>query len=577
MSAYNDKSTKARRSSDALFALHTHSKSALDSMTELQRVSRLFQGTSSISEAEFVINCKSVMNLLQYSRAEAVEPHHLALLIEVIENAIFTFVLRVLPLVFQELIAPTSLLHPISPPMIFSLLEMVEAHVIQYGDYMLQLRMGAARLLLQDNEDVVLALSMCQMLPRVQPNAKWQPIMNPIKANPVSNLHGSVSLPELHPPVFPESPPMSQDGTSLFGSPIPSLSSLLNCTTSSSVSLPRVYQYDPNYVNIITESVSQPTFPVTAGPSLVHSSSAPNLQITPIPLPPPSKATPAIISPIIASEGVILESNSLLRDILFSPTLFSPDLSANVQQTTAQDDVNVLPNIHVELALAKDDLIQPSSDGIPFPPVSPFTSQDDLSRLISSPDTGRESLSSSSFDPKPDGATDADFSLSIGPPLPGVDLPASRPSSEHIPLSPLSNQISSPLSSPPQIIVREDKDTFRNTFENERPASPYYKRLRSASNNSRPTTRRAEPNKRAVSASARKAQLDPDLAALRLPPPANPKGVVPAIAPRRTTRATRSQTPSLTRQNNPIVIDDNDEPAPPRQRTTSASVNKENE
>ncbi|KAG5338108.1 hypothetical protein E4T56_gene10281 [Termitomyces sp. T112] len=568
MPTHGGGSAEFRRSSDALVTLRTHPKSALS--TELQRVSHLFQGTSSISEPEFVINCKSVMNLLHYSRAEAVEAHNLTLLVEVIENAIFTFVLRILPLVFRELIAPTTLLHPISPPMILSLLEAVDEHVNQYGDYMLQLRMAAARLLLQDNEDVALALSMCRMLPRIQPNTRWQLMMNPIKANPVSNLHGSISLPEIRAPVLPESPVMSQDGTSLFGSPIPSLSSLLNCNTPSSASLPRIYhQYDPNHANIITESVSQPILPVTTGHSLVHSLSAPNLQIVPTPAPPNESAS-AIITSIVASEGIFFKSDSLAREILFP----SSDRSADDQQTIAQDDKNVLPDIHVEVALAED-LILPSSDGIPFPPMSPFTSQDDLTKLIACPDVGEEPPLPPLFNPNPD----ADFSLSIGPP-PEVDLSASRPSSEYIPLSPLSNQVSSPLSSPPKIIVEEDNDVFRNTFEIEvqkRPPSPYNKRLRSASNNPQPTMRRAEPSKRAVSTSARKAQLDPDLAALTLPPPPNPKAVVPTIAPRRTTRAKRPQTPSLTRRNNPIVIDDDDEPAHPRQRTRSASVNKENE
>lgn len=46
--------------------------------------------------------------------------------------------LRILPLVFQELVVPTSLLHPISPPMLLSLLEVVDAHVSQHGDFVLQ-------------------------------------------------------------------------------------------------------------------------------------------------------------------------------------------------------------------------------------------------------------------------------------------------------------------------------------------------------------------------------------------------------------------------------------------------------
>ncbi|KAG6900210.1 hypothetical protein C0993_001475 [Termitomyces sp. T159_Od127] len=562
--------TSPCNSSDALATLRTHPKSALNA--ELQRVSRFFSGTSPISEAEFVINCKSIMNLLHYSRAEAVERQHIVLLVEVIENAILTFVLRILPLVFQELIVPTSLLHPISPPMLFSLLEVADAHVSQHGDYVLQLRMAAARLLLQDNEDVALALSMCQLLPRIQPNIKWRPFINPIKTNLISNLHGSISLPEIHPVVSPDSPSMSQDGTSLFGSSIPSLSSLLNCTTSSSESLSRMNQYDPNHINIITESVSQPTLPVVAGPSLVQSSSAPNIRIFPQPCR-PSQSAPTVIPPIVVSEGTILQSDCSAKGILSSPLSGTEEI-ANDQKTT------VLPDIHVELAPAEDDSIQPSSDGLPFPPLSPFTSQDDLSRLIICADIGEEPPSPSVCNSGQDAATGADFSLSIGPPLSEVDLPASRPSSEHIPLSPLSNQISSPLSSPPQIVVREDTDIFRNIFEVEvqkRPPSPYNKRLRSASNNPQPTMRRAEPGKRAVSASARKAQLDPDLAALTLPPPPNPKTVVAATAPRRTMRAKRPKTPS-TRRNNPIVIDDDDnDESTSRQRTTSASVNKENE
>lgn len=439
--------------------------------------------------------------------------------------------------------------------------------------------MAAARLLLQDNEDVALVLTMCQTLPRIQSNIKWQPVMNPIKANLLSNLHGSISLPEIHPAVFPDSPSMSQDGTSLFGSPIPSLSSLLNCTMSSSASLPRGYQYDPNYINIITESVSQPTLPVNAAdPPLVQSSSAPNIQNISTPRH-PSHTAPTSIPPV-GFEGAILQSDSSAKEILFPP-LFGPDAIVKNPQTTIQDDKSVLPDIHVELAPEEDDFIQLSGDSIPFTPLSPFTSQDDLSRVIGCPDVGEEPPSPSLFNPGPDIATEADILLSIGSPLPEVDLSASKPSSEHIPLSPLSNQISSPLSSPPQIVVREDTDVFRNIFEAEvhkRPPSPYNKRLRSASNNPQPTMRRAEPSKRAVSASARKAQLDPDLAALTLPPPPNPKGFVPAIALRRATRAKRSKTPFSTRRSNPIVIDDedNDESAS-RQRTASASVNKENE
>ncbi|KAG6889865.1 hypothetical protein C0992_003761 [Termitomyces sp. T32_za158] len=568
--------TSPRASPDALANPRTHPNITLNA--ELQRICHLFSDTSPISEAEFVINCKSVMNLLHYCHAEAVERHHMVLLVEVIENAILTFVLRILPLVFQELIVPTSLLHPISPPMLLSLLEVADAHVSQYGDFVLQLRMAAARLLLQDNEDVVLALSMCQLLPRIQPNVKWQPIMNPIKANLLSNLHGSISLPEIHPVGFPDSPSMSQDGTSLFGSTIPSLSSLLNCTASSSASLSRVYQYDPNHINVISESVSQPTLPVVVGPSLVQSSSAPNIQIISTPPLHPSQSAPTPIPPIVVSEGVILQSDSAARELFFPP-LFGPDANANDEQATIEDDKSVLPDIHVKVTPAEVDFIQASNDCTPFPPLSPFTSQDDLSRLIACPDVGEEPPSPSLLNSGLDASTEADFLLSIGPPPSEVDLPASRPSSQQMLLSPLSNQISSPLSSPPQIVVREDPDIFRNIFEVEvqkRPPSPYNKRLRSASNNPQPAMRRAEPSKRAVSASARRARLDPDLAALTLPPPPNPKAVA-AMAPRRMTCAKRSKTP-FTRRNNPIIIDDDGEDeSVSRQRTASASMNKENE
>ncbi|KAG6906848.1 hypothetical protein DXG01_011727 [Tephrocybe rancida] len=63
-------------------------QSNLNAMLELQRVSYLFQGTSFISEAEFVINCKVVMNLLQYPHSD-VNSQQQALLVEVIEVRIF--------------------------------------------------------------------------------------------------------------------------------------------------------------------------------------------------------------------------------------------------------------------------------------------------------------------------------------------------------------------------------------------------------------------------------------------------------------------------------------------------------
>lgn len=69
--------TSPRASPDAQVTLRVHPKSALSA--QLQRVSLIFSGTSPISEAEFVINCKSVMNLLHYSHADIVERHNIVL------------------------------------------------------------------------------------------------------------------------------------------------------------------------------------------------------------------------------------------------------------------------------------------------------------------------------------------------------------------------------------------------------------------------------------------------------------------------------------------------------------------
>ncbi|KAG6844509.1 hypothetical protein H0H87_006334 [Tephrocybe sp. NHM501043] len=533
----------------------TRLRSNSSAILELQRVSCLFQSSSFISEAQFVINCKNVMNILQYSRSDVVEPQQQALLVEVIENAVITFVIRILPLVFQELISPTSLLHPLSPPMIVSLLEIADAHVNQCGDFTLQLRMAAAHLLIEDNENVVLAFSMCQMLPKIRPNSKWQPVINPVKANPIANIGGSISLPEIHPPVFLESP--TSECSSLFGSPIPSLSSLLNCTASSSEeSALNLYdQYDPNHVNIMTESVSLPTISLTVGSALSKSRSAPNLRS--ITFSNKSVLTNPIIPPVIASEEaseeVLIDITASPDGYLFSPSLFSP-ARVPLDTPAAEIDLSMPNNICVELTSVGNNTNGHSS----YPDISTFTSEDDFSRLISGPDVGEEPPPPCLISPNPDAALDdVDFSLQIGPPLSEIDLPAEpEPSNGPQPLSPLPPQISSPLSSPPEIVVSDDPDVFRNIFEadhtkQKQPASPYIKRLRSASNNPQPIVRRI--GLRAVSASSRAQEpMHPELASMTLPPPANPRKVVEVAAPTKI-RQRRPRTVSASRRHNVSV------------------------
>ncbi|KAG6828034.1 hypothetical protein H0H92_009571 [Tricholoma furcatifolium] len=475
---------------------------------ELQRISNLFQSPVHISEAEFVMNCKSVMNLLQYSRSDTVVPQEQELIVDVIE----------------ELVAPTSLLHPISPPMLMSLLEYADAFVGQVGDFILQLRMASARLLIEDNKDVALAFSLCQMLPNIRPSSQWQPVMNSLKINPVCNLHGSISLPEIHPTAFLSEGSSLDDCSPSSGSPIPSLSSLLNCTSSSSTSVRHFDNaYDPNHVNVITESVSQPVISLSARSSLPASLSAPHLGNTVTHDP-----EEAILPPFIAAKEIIPEHGNA-PEIIFSPSIFSPDLFDEVVSPTMNDPVVLaMPDIRVELASSGDTSVS-SGGHRPFAEMA-LTSQDDLTQMIFRSEFNDLSPSPSSFS-VPDQDTSLgsqnDFSISIGPPRTEADLPYLG-SGEPLPLSAIPNQASSPLSpSPSPIAFIDDTDIFRNIFEidvQKRPPSPYNKRLRSASNTPQPTTARTSKPTRAVSASTRcQGPLDLDSTALTLPPPANPR------------------------------------------------------
>ncbi|GLB44650.1 hypothetical protein LshimejAT787_1702770 [Lyophyllum shimeji] len=468
---------------------------------ELQRISYFFQGTSVISEAEFATNCKSITNIMRYSHSQDTKPRQQGLLVEVVENAVITFLIRVLPLVFHELITPTSLLHPISPPMIVSLLEVADTHVDVYGDFALQLRMAAIHQLLRDSEAFALAFSMCQTLPRVHPSPTWQPVINPVKAHPVSNVHGSISLPEI--------------------TPLCSLlSSLLNCTFSSSES-------SLFHARTISESISQPTVShMDKNPSTVSlSSSMPSLRCASA----PAYSSTSVAPPIIAFEGHSFRIDTSPVNPLFSPPFFSPSREDYETVPFAGGNAALidLPDIHQQGPAAEDNLASTPHGTSPYPSIISIVSQDDLSKLISCPDVGEDPPSPSLFSPPPgdhSASLDDDFAISISASDLQGDIGSTQGSkTDAAALSPIPNQTSSPLSSPPEIIVREDEDNFRNMFKldvQKRSPSPYSKRLRSASNNLLSTMKRVMPSPRRFSASTRRQRpLDPDLAALTLPSP----------------------------------------------------------
>ncbi|KAF8064164.1 hypothetical protein FPV67DRAFT_205044 [Lyophyllum atratum] len=479
--------------------------------------------------------------------------------------------------------------------MVVSLLEVADTHVDVYGDFSLQLRMAALHHLLHDSEDVKLAFSMCQALPRIQPNSRWQPVANPVKAHPVSNVQGSISLPEIHPPIFPAS--SSLVSSPMLESPVPSLSSLLNCTPSTSMSTPRFHPFNLDRSSTINESISQPAITLLNAkpPTLTFSSSMPNLRSASA----PRNTSTAL--PVIAFEDHSFRMFTPLSQSLFSPPSFSPSCEENdydlVQIGEGSGTLLDVPDIHVQPLNVEQDPVPPIEEATAYPAIISVISQDDLSRLISLSDVGEDPPSPSLFSPSvytPSPMMGSDFTIAIGAPALN-EHPVAEGSSkiDLAPLSPHPTQSSSPLSSPPEIIVKSDGDKFRNIFGVEvqqRPPSPYNKRLRSASNNPTPTMQYVMPSPRIFSDSSRRQPpLDQEIASLTLPSPPKRKSVdvqdteeVVVVqkkkAPVRKVKAVKAM-PAPERT---IIVQDNDDSALPRHRwqrgrkASTKSLDKEN-
>jgi len=441
--------------------------------------------------------------------------------------------------------------------------------------------------LLRGNEDIALVFSMCQSLPRIQPNPRWQPVINPVKAHPISNVQGSISLPEIRPPVFPVSPSLAS--SSMLSSPVPSLSSILNCTSSSILLHSRT----------ISESTSQPTISlVHTDPSTLNfSSSMPNLRCVPA----PRNTSTSVAPPIIAFEDHTFRIDTSLGDQLLSPSFFSPsrddDEPGLVPIAGGSAALIDVPDIDAQLPGVEDHASLPPLENSVYPSIISIVSQDDLSKLIS--DVGKEPPSPPLFSPTSDNrplTTNAEFAISISAPDLQSDEVTTQGSSkiDSVPLSPLPNQISSPLSSLPEIIVQDDEDNFRNTFKldiQKRPPSPYNKRLRSASNNPPPTMKHVLPSPRTFSASSRhQLHLDPDITALTLPSPPRRKTFavqkadeVVAVV-RKKKKAPRRAKPMPAPVESTVIIEDDDGSAVPRHRwgrlasgsLSLKSVDKEN-
>ncbi|KAG5636073.1 hypothetical protein H0H81_009193 [Sphagnurus paluster] len=349
-------------------------------------------------------------------------------------------------------------------------------------------------------------------------------LANPVKAYPVANLNGSISLPEIEAPVFATSP---FETASNISSSVPSLSSLLNFTPSSSMPISCLSALEKK-TNDITDSMSLPAIPLIKESSLQSSASSPAVIYS------LEKANINTIAPPITHQGCSLPIDISFQDI---PSLSDPNYEERAFNFPSPEE-RILHEESPQVTVFEEHQWS-APDGEIYPPVISLVSQDDLSGLITHPYVIDEAPSPSLFTPQPDAYSPAlpnDFTLFVGPPVVDENTADRTPTeplfSSSMSNQSLSDQLSSPLSSPPATIMQKHGDNFRNTFDGEvlkRPASPYNKRLRSASNNP-PTRMECAVAPRAVSVSSRLNQpLDADLAILKLPPPPKSTFKVPEI------------------------------------------------
>lgn len=167
------------RDSDFTTSSFTSTPYRSNIVVALDRVASIFRSTSPISETKFIIACKKIITLLRSPDSRDITPSqqvmvcprsalhaHLINLIAVphtlviqlaywcrwgigvflffcivlrlTQNAVITFVVRLFPSVIDTITASTSLNLPVSPMIMISLLKVVDAHIIESGDFSTQ-------------------------------------------------------------------------------------------------------------------------------------------------------------------------------------------------------------------------------------------------------------------------------------------------------------------------------------------------------------------------------------------------------------------------------------------------------
>ncbi|RDB19623.1 hypothetical protein Hypma_013263 [Hypsizygus marmoreus] len=302
----------------------------------LQKISDAFQGTAFISDAEFVANCKYVIAFIRSSPTKDVTRVHQIMVVDIVENAIITFIIRIIPSLISEIIVPTSQNRPSSPLVMISLAETVDSHILQHGDFSLQFRMAAAYLLLRDSKEVQLFFSLWSLprsvsspnlaLPEGSPSVQTSGHFGFLHSQAQHDLHRPASLPPSaiaspNPSLSPffVTPPSSSSSTIGLNPLAPGLSPFFDFASFSTTA--GNYLFDPNFASMSSESLSEPPLNVNS-PALRVSLSTPNLLPHPHVAPSPSIDTAA---PIDSHDKDIYDFFLQLSDDggQFSPVLSS--------------------------------------------------------------------------------------------------------------------------------------------------------------------------------------------------------------------------------------------------------------
>lgn len=398
------------------------------------------------------------------------------------------------------------------------------------------MRVAAIRQLLDDNEQVSMMLSLCYS-PNSTPQIPFtsdspNQLFNPFQSLTPFDSQFNVRTSPPHLDFQSDLPASSSLASSSFGSPAPSLSSLLNFTPSSSLSTTSFRSFDVNYSNTIHESVSEPrmTWANPIIPNLTQSLSTPDVCL------------PSMMDHASGSSNGNSGHLSILRTLshediygmISRPFVNkSPPLSSSLGHGSEDEEPYMapglgpsssIPGIHLHPPAVEYSPSSQSRETPPYPGPISLVSQDDLSRIISQPLVDDHPSSPSLFSPETDTHSPLlmatlDLAIPVNAlrfidrtttPGPLQDSQNNSPSSL-LDRSCLQSQFSSPLSSPPSIMDTEISEAS--------PAIPKYNgRLRSASN-THPPASPLKNKQRATSVMIPKSKMPPDMSNLSLPPP----------------------------------------------------------